>query len=60
MKLQKILKFLMKFIIKLYNKTALIIAIEKENIEIIQILLADPKIDVNKYYILIYYYFNII
>lgn len=35
-----------------FYKTPLMIAIEKENIEIIQILLANPKLDVNLQFIL--------
>ena len=37
----------MKFINSWLNKTALYLAIEKENIEIIKLLLSNGKIDVN-------------
>ena len=41
----------MKFVINI-QKTALHMAIEKENIEIIKLLLSNPKIDVNLLFIL--------
>ena len=42
----------MKFIL-LINKTAFYIAVEKENIEIIKLLLTNENIDINIPYILI-------
>lgn len=36
---------------QLFHKTALHIAIEKENIEIVQILLTQENIDINQQYI---------
>lgn len=37
----------MKFLIFFFNRTALHIAVDKENKDIVQILLAYPEIDVN-------------
>ena len=48
------MKFKIKYfneIIKLYNKTALYLAVEKENNEITKLLLNNDKIDVNIPYI---------
>ena len=49
------IKYLIKFDIKIFNeiqykifhKTALCIAIEKENIEIVKLLLMNEKLDIN-------------
>ena len=45
------MNILMKFILD-FQKTPLCIAVEKQNVEIIQLLLANEKIDVNLPYIL--------
>lgn len=37
----------MKFLFKFFFKTAIHIAVEKENIEMIQLLLDNSKVDVN-------------
>lgn len=44
----------MKFTIFLIFKTALILAIQSDNIEIVQLLMKNPKIDVNIPYIFNY------
>lgn len=41
----------MKFVIFLIFKTALILALQSDNIEIVQLLMKNPKIDVNIPYI---------
>ena len=42
----------MKFNIIYFNKTALYLAVEKENIEIVKLLLTHNKLDINLGYIL--------
>ena len=39
-----------------FNKTALYLAVEKENIEIVKLLISNNKTDPNIIYILSYYY----
>ena len=42
-----------------FNKTALYFAVEKENIEIVQLLISNNKTDPDVIYILSYYYYKI-
>ena len=49
----------MKFIYKKLYETALYLAIEKENIEIVKLLLTNDKIDVNILNILFLFYYKI-
>ena len=46
-------------IIALFNKTALYLAVEKENVEIVKLLISNNKIDPNIICILSYYYYKI-
>ena len=46
----------MKFNIMEFSKTALYLAVEKENIEIVNILLSNDKLDINLGYILNIFY----
>ena len=55
-----IIFFLNQIEIYLFNKTPLIIAIEKENIKIVKLLLSNDKIDINAPYILFVFFINII
>ena len=52
--------FLMKFLLLLFCKTALHIAVQKGNPEMVQLLLSRPEIDVNLSLILQKKYFNTI
>ena len=49
----------MKFNIIDFNKTALYLAVEKENIEIVKLLLTNDKLDINLGFILNYNIFKI-
>ena len=46
----------MILILNIFYKTALCLAVEKENVEIVKILLNKNEIDVNHPYVLIYFY----